>query len=169
MSTATTEDYVAKRAELLANLVLTRRKDIQVLPLDEKSDAGVDFLVRITKPTTNSPVNPYFGVIVKGTDVALEDEREAGRFANQVVRVVNAQAFLLAPLVVMVFSMEGDRGFWGWVMEPAVSGSNSPALNRPDRTKVTEVSPESLADLFSAVVAWFDAVGAVLSHHREAK
>jgi hypothetical protein len=109
MSTATVE-YVSKRAELLANLVLTRRKDIRVLSLAHESDFGIDLLVHMTKPITGLPANPYFGVQVKGTDNSL-DERDANAFGNQLVRRMNARASILTPIVLMVFSMENDRGY----------------------------------------------------------
>ena len=102
-------DYVGQRAELLARLVLTRRKDVRVFPLGDESDVGLDFIAHTTTPISGLPANPYFGVQVKGTANALDDERTANRLANQFVRDVPAKAFILAPIVLMVFSMAGLR------------------------------------------------------------
>src|SRR5947209_19865728 len=137
-------DYVGQRAELLARLVLTRRKDVRVFPLGDESDVGLDFIAHTTTPISGLPANPYFGVQVKGTANALDDERTANRLANQFVRDVPAKAFILAPIVLMVFSMEDDRGYWGWVMEPFVERPNTPSLRRTSRVVMTQFSPESL-------------------------
>lgn len=163
----TIQQYVEHRAELLANLVLTRKKNVHVLSLGEKADLGIDLIARIMKPISNLPANPYFGVQVKGTSSVLDDEHAANRFASQAVRAMTARAFILAPVVLMVFSMEGDRGYWGWVMQPFVGGSNSPALTYKSRPDMMIIDNKSIENLFSAVSEWFEAMGQVLQQNRE--
>jgi|GEM_PF-3452296 len=165
----TVADYVAKRADLLAQVVLTRRKDVRVLPLGDKDDVGIDFFVHLMEPIAGLPVNPYFGIQVKGTSSPLEDEKAANRFATQVARGMAAQAFILAPIVLMVFSMAGDRGYWGWIMEPSTEGPNDPSLTRTERIHMTEIDDDSLEELFSRITAWFETMGEVLLRHQTKK
>ena len=157
----TIAEFVAQRAALLAQVVLTRRKDIHVLALGEKADVGIDFIAHIMTPITGMPVNPYFGVQVKGTASPLDEVKSANRIANNAVREMTSRAFLFAPLVLMLFSMEEDRGYWGWLMKPQVNGPNSPSLHRVTRMEMTEISNDSLDDLFSTVISWFEALGKV--------
>jgi hypothetical protein len=161
--------FVGQRAELLAQVVLTRRKDIHILALGEKADVGIDLIAHTMTPIPGLQANPYFGVEVKGTASRLEDKNAANRMANQVVRNMTAKAFILAPIILMIFSMEGDRGYWGWVMEPFVDGVNSPALRRPARMQMTKISNETLDGLVSRVVSWFEAMGEILLRDDEKK
>jgi hypothetical protein len=161
--------YVAHRAELLARVVLTRRKDIHILALGEKANVGIDLIAHIMTPNPGLPANPYFGVQVEGTANALEDRKAVNRMASQVVRETTTRPFLLAPIILMIFSTEGDRGYWGWVMDPIVNGGNSPSLHRVARMEMVELSNESLDDLFSRGISWFEAIGNVLLGDKEKK
>jgi hypothetical protein len=167
--TDTVQLYTDKRADLLANLVLTRRRDVQVVSLGDKSEVGIDYLVRTTTPIAGLPANPYFGVQVRGTTKSLDNEVAANRFAKQVVREMTTGAPILAPIVLMVFSMEGDRGYWGWVMEPVGTGSRGPFLGAALQMEMREINNESLEDLFSQVTAWFEAVSKHLLRQKDAE
>ena len=41
------QELVQRRAELLARVVLTRRLNVDVLPLEEKYEKGIDFIAAI--------------------------------------------------------------------------------------------------------------------------
>ena len=168
MTTETIQHYTGQRAELLAHLVLTRRKDIQILSLGEKEGVGTDLITHIMKPIAGTNVNPYFGVQLKGTSNPLADVRAANRYANHSCREQMASGFILAPIVLMLFSMEGDKGYWGWVMEPFVDEQKSPSLQRALRLDMKEINNKSLDLLFSKVYSWFEAmVGVVLKTKEE--
>ncbi len=131
--------------------------------LDEKADVGIDLFVRIMKPTSDLHITPSFGVQVHGRANRVDDKKAVNRTAAQAVREVHAKGFILAPIILMVFSMEGDRGYWSWVMEPSVHGENSPSLHRAERMEMTEISDESLDELFSRVIFWFEAMAGILA------
>jgi hypothetical protein len=169
MPADTVTHYTAQRAELLANLVLTRRKDVRILSLGDKDDVGIDLIAHLMTPIAGLTANPYFGVQVKGTSRPLEDERAANRLANQAVRGMTARAFILAPIVLMAFSMEGDKGYWGWVMEPLVNGPNRPSLARAERMDMKEINNRSLDGLFESVTSWFEAMEKVLLCNKQEK
>lgn len=149
---------IGQRATLLAQVVLTRRKDVQIIPLQEKDDIGVDLIARILTPIHGEPISPSFAVQVKGTANPL-DEKTATRMANQLVRDMPAKSLLFSPLVLMIFSMEGDRGFWGWVMEPLTAGPNAPGITRPEKIAMAEITLDSLDELYSRVISWFKVMG----------
>jgi len=163
--TTLAKNYTTQRAVTLANLVLTRRKDVRILTLEDGSEAGIELLAQFRSPTPGLPANPSFGVQVKGTSGPLNDERAANRFAKQVVRAVtpNQSAYaLLAPMVLFVFSMEDDRGYWGWILKPTVDNEKGPSLQRVERMEMAEINADALDTLFESVSEWFSALGKVL-------
>jgi hypothetical protein len=121
--------YVTQRAELLANLALTRRKDVQLVSFADREAAGIDLLARIEEPVLNGQVFPSFGVKILGTSEPLEDEQSANRYLNRHGKHRPRRGFLLCPLVVLLFSMEGDVGYFSWLMEPQVSKDAVPRLS----------------------------------------
>src|SRR6266540_3961081 len=128
MNTTATEDYVAKRAKLLATLVLTRQKDVQPLDFQATTDIGVDLIVTLSsigESKFGPPVRPSLGVEIMGTDDPLETEAEATAYANQ-HREDRPSGFFLGPIVLFLFSMDGDKGYFGWILEPKVSKSEGP-------------------------------------------
>lgn len=159
------DQYVGQRAELLANLVLTRRKDVEVLTLADAKDAGFDILVRLMKPVVHEQFIPYFGVEILGTSTSLPDEPEATKYANQRWKHRRARGFGLFPVVLFLFSVEGDQGYYSWVMKPGVTGEGSPALGRVSPLRMAVLNKESLDNLLDDVVDWFEAMAEILVKH----
>jgi hypothetical protein len=164
--TTSIDQFVSQRAMLLARVVLTRRPDVHVLTLGDREDVDIDLMARIKTPIPDLPVIPYFGVVVKGTADPLVDKKAANRMANH-VRPMPARAFFLAPIVLMCFSMERDRGYWAWVMEPSVDGPDGPSLEYRERLEMLEINGRSLDELLSRVFSWFEAMGKVLLVHQK--
>jgi hypothetical protein len=160
--------YTAQRAELLANLVLTRRKDLDVRRLGTMDDIGLDYIVRVAHQSPDSPINPYFGVQVRGTSKELPDERAAARLANHIRKDQTAGGFLLAPLLLMLFSMEDDQGYSGWLMEP-IEGEQGPSLERVQSMEMQKITTRTIDETVTKVISWFDATADVLLKHPSAK
>jgi hypothetical protein len=158
MSTTVVEDYVAKRAELLANLVLTRQKGVVVFRFQDPEDAGMHLLATLPSiggVDTGLPVLPRIGVEVLGTEESLKTEADATAYVRKDRR--DRQGFFLGPIVLLLFSMEGDAGYFGWIMEPRVSKSEGPTLTRvvaPAMTKITKTSTEVI---FRESETWYAA------------
>ena len=79
MSTAATVDYVAKRAKLLAELVLTRQRDVQLVHFQAPADAEMEVdliasLPSVAETRFGGPFRPSLGVQVMGTEQALDTE-----------------------------------------------------------------------------------------------
>jgi hypothetical protein len=162
------KDYGVQRAELLANLVLTRRKDVHVYPVGEKYDVGIDLFVRVMIPVMDRQVLPTFGVQVKGTPHPLIDEQAATRHAKG-FKQTPLKGLFLFPIVVFLFSMEGDKGYYSWLMEPYVSSEASPTLERASTLHMTKIQKGSVDDIVHRVVEWFEAMGSFLLQNSQSK
>jgi len=160
--------YVAQRAELLANLVLTRRKDVEVIPLHQK-DVGIDLVARVRQPVMGGQVLPMFGVEVKGTVNPLADDEAATRFANARAKRRPSSGLFLFPIAIFLFSVEGDVGYYCWLLEPSVPRDRSPRLDRVSNLSMHKITKRSLDDMVQQVVAWFEAMGDLLSHQSSAE
>jgi hypothetical protein len=164
MSTATA-DYVAQRADVLARLVLTRRKGTRVIAFKDSQDTG--FLVQLPRSVENgknkSP-QPCLAVYVQGTDDRLDDERRAAAYSRESWKELSDKAFdfYLAPVVFLLFSMEGDQGYFSWVLEPHVDRANGPSLTRVESPAVVKISKKSIEDVFDRVEEWFKATAGML-------
>lgn len=159
MST-TAEDYVAKRAELLAKLVLTRREGVEVVRSEDPDDSGLHLVAFLPSISDQSklPFLPCVGVEVMGTDEPLESEDTATAYVREHWEDRERKGFSFRPVVLLLFSMEGDKGYFGWLMEPRVGASEGPTLTRvfsPAMTKITKPSTESI---FRASEAWSEAM-----------
>jgi hypothetical protein len=161
-------EYVEKRAELLAHLVLTRRKDVRVFKFQESEDAGLDLVARLLTPVGDGEIYPTFGIQVMGTDEPLANERVATKYAMNRWRHRASKGNFLFPIVVLLFSMEGDQGYFSWVMQPDVTNEASPTLTRVslDMTRITKASIDEMVE---DVVHWFQATAELLLKHVQAK
>jgi hypothetical protein len=156
MSTATTEDYVAKRAELLATLVLTRQKDVHLARFQAPQETGMDLLVQLPSlKGGDKGYQPYIGVEVMGTDDSLETEDEATVYANR-HREDRPAGFCLSPIVLLLFSMDGDKGYFSWLMEPKVT-KEGPTLTRASSLNMTKITKISIDVIFRESADWYKA------------
>lgn len=163
MSTATVTDYVAKRAELLARLVLTRRKGVEVFPLPQVSDTLTHITAHLPTPEGSvTQLNPYLVVQVKGTSEALEDERKATAYGRRHWKPMYPTGFLIAPIIFLLFSVEGDQGYFSWMLEPRIDPEKGPNLTWLESPDMTKISRKSIDNVFDKVEEWFEAMSEVL-------
>lgn len=109
---------IGLRAELLAKLHLTRRLNVDVHPFHSGADGGLDFVCTIR---SKEPGFLAFGVIVWATSKELSDEAEATSFARLRLRKIVKPPYLI-PVIALVYSMNDDRGFFCWIVEPSREG-----------------------------------------------
>src|SRR3954447_15062665 len=154
----TTEAFITKRANMLANVFLTRKPTIQVNRLDV---GHVQLLVTDLQDETKSVRS--FGVILWGTGKKLANEEDATKYANSHWRgetdaAHNLPRFFM-PILVLVFSVEEDLGYYAWAWEPSLdSPSHSITLGKPESLTCTKIHSHSLDKILSKVGAWHDAV-----------
>lgn len=116
MSETISADTVGRRAELLARVVLTRRLNVDILPFDEKRDAGIDFIGVIRDDQVKGFLP--FAVVVWGTSRELDSEREANLFGRQKPNI-NKRGQFFMPVIALLFSMHKDEAFFAWLVEPS--------------------------------------------------
>lgn len=166
-----TDKYVNNRAELLANLFLTRRRGVRVLSLADTQDSGLDLLVRLPASLPEEDAEqfePSFGVQIKGTNESLEDEALATKYANEQWRRRDPKPLFLAPVLILLFSMEGDHGFYSWLMQPKV-GKEGPILARVSPLQMKKLTKKAVENLFDEVEEWFVAMTEMLLDHAVTK
>lgn len=103
----------ARRAESLAQLMLSQRPDLEVIQAPQTSSrARYDFLVRIHKKRISPP--PEFAVEAKGMRGGFY-QREARALINQTEGSAKTTD---VPLCLFVFEVESREGFYRWVLFP---------------------------------------------------
>ncbi len=160
MSTATA-DYVAQRAKLLAELVLTRRKGVRLLSFTEAADTGHGLIAQLSVPDLghDRQIQPYLNVQVQGTDEPLEGEHTATACGK---RHWKPLSLFMAPAVFLLFSMEGDQGYFSWMLEPQVDPKRGPTLTWVEAPEMTKITKKAIDEMFDRVDEWFEAMSKIL-------
>jgi hypothetical protein len=157
MSTAENQ-YVGKRAKLLANLILTRRQDVRVFPLQDDSDTGLNLLVQVSSTELGDRIVPSFDVQVKGTVQPLEDEASANKYGNRLAKQWKGEGWVMMPTLVFLFSVENDRGYYSWIFEPSVDTDGFPRLTRVSPLEFKKVGKDSVDGIIEQVQEWSQAM-----------
>ncbi len=133
------------RAESLAKLSLTRRKDLQILSLSRSpGHPSYDFLVRIRG--VNGTITPEFGVAVRGTTESLDRVRLPsahlpGRGDTPGDGSIYHEEEGL-PVCLFIFNIDTESGVYTWLREPQDLGlgtvDGSLAQDRPVAGMVRE-------------------------------
>src|SRR4051812_34675693 len=106
---------VEQRSELLARVFLTRRLNINVHPFGDKADEGIDFICTLNHDRVEGFLP--FGVLVWGTAKELATEADATAFGRQKKKAIKQETFFI-PVIVLLFSMHNDEGYFSWLVEP---------------------------------------------------
>jgi len=158
-------EYDSLRAEMLAHLVLTRRKDVYVVDLNNGPDLGIDLFVRIgNKP---SKAVPCFGVQVLGTDDNLLSMQVANRYANRKWKHQRASGYFLFPVVVFLFSTSNDKGYFSWLVEPYTPPNEDPRLTPVEILEMTKLDKSAVDMILDRVLQWADGMEKMIE--RESK
>lgn len=160
---ATTEAFINNRATMLANVFLTRKPTTQVNRLDL---GHVQLLVNDLPPKTE--LVRSFGVILWGTGKKLANEEDATKFANShwcggTDTAHDDLPHFFMPILVLVFSVEEDLGYYAWAWEPSFdSPPHSTTLRKPERLTCTKIHSDSLDKILSNVGAWYEAISRIV-------
>ena len=151
MSETDTLNMVGRRSELLANVVLTRRLNINVHSFG-KSDDAPDLICTI-HPDPEEKIRGFlpFGVFVWGTAKELASEQEATRFARSQRAKIRKEAFLI-PVIVLLFSMKKDEAYFAWLVEPC---KDSTKLMHSTDLDFTLFDGKQLDRMISRIKKWY--------------
>jgi hypothetical protein len=150
------EQFIADAVQAMAVVVLTRRGDLTVV--DTKKDTGLDLHVQIERE--DKPMRLTFGVLLRGVASAVTAE-SANKMLGPTLGYFQGLRKFTYPVCLFFFSLRQDQGFFCWLAEPIVT-DRGPKLVHHDRANCVPLTDEFLNHAVERIVAWYDAVEAVL-------
>jgi hypothetical protein len=151
--------YIGERAEALARVQLTRRKDLRVY--QELNHTGVDFLVEISKDARNT--RRVFGIQIKGQVEAInETTQQKTEISDTYTNQMNTDVFPF-PICVFFFTMEDDRGYYTWLTEPIITQDGQPKLRVNAGEQAYPLMSLELSAIIEQVNTWYDALSKALA------
>jgi len=155
------------RAEALATLALTRRDDLEVVPLPPAGQRlGFDLLVRMRGDGGRG--DRELAVEVKGVRAAARPGLGSGRIRVDAASVDRGEM----PLVLFVFDVDEESGRYAWLREPIVdrngkaslssnrdlTSANGVARSVPIRwANLASLDESALAEIVALVSKWYGA------------
>jgi hypothetical protein len=143
--------FMAKRADLLAFVHLTRRDDV-VVDQPAAADFGVDYLVSLAGQGV--PPGRIFGVQVKAHDGCVAHPGDLDHALRLRIKRQHLAAAPL-PLCLFVFTMADDRGYYGWLKEPVVGVDGIAVLRPVDSIQWHDLNGDGLSEILQAVNDWY--------------
>ncbi|XHR84343.1 MAG: DUF4365 domain-containing protein [Gloeotrichia echinulata GP01] len=146
--------YIGLRAEALAMVYLTRSDDLIVS--QQQKDQGLDLLVTITKDGNYS--GRIFGVEVRATASSSELIQRHDIFELKNYRYNNFQNLgdLPFPVCLFLFTLDNDKGYYRWILEPIIKERNNVALKLNECNELKTLSEEEKNNIIAIVNSWYD-------------
>jgi len=141
-------DLIERRAKLLANVVLTRRLNIDVFSIGTKDLSGLDLLCALHDDRV--PGFLPFGVILKATSRPLDSSGDAASLVGK--RTLFPNHTILMPVIALFFSMEKDEAYFAWIVEPSESSIRLRHVSKPE---FTEFDNRQLDRMIKRIADWY--------------
>ena len=142
--------FVEHRAKALATVFLTARNNIRTY--DVKDFGGIDFLARIDP--VGGRFERLFGVVLKSTTNPLPTEKHANNLLNSWARQTPLLQVFPFPVLILIFSMQEDDGYYDWQVEPLAS-IQQPALNIKSTFKTARTNKKALDIISQEIEMWY--------------
>ena len=156
MTNEVKEQFLAERVRALATVILTRRGDLTVV--DTKKDTGLDLHVSIDRE--DKPMRLTFGVLLRGVPSPVTVD-QANKVLSPTMGQFRGMRKFTYPVCLFFFTMREEQAFFSWLAEPLVT-DGAPKLVHHDEAHCVELTNELLGRVVERIVAWYDAVEAVL-------
>jgi hypothetical protein len=153
--------FIDHRVNALAYVALTRRDDIAVMNIPEQSD--LDLLACLISHRSREA--RYFGVIVRGTTSLLADE-DASKELNGYFRKKDKarESFTYPfPVIALIFSRQGDEGFFDWRCQPHVVSQDGPRIELKSTLECKRFTKNALDGIVQDTNEWYDALFVLLT------
>jgi hypothetical protein len=146
--------YIGFRSEALAVVYLTRRDDLIVS--QQQKDTGLDLLVTITQDGKSS--GRMFGVEVKATASSsnLIQHDSIFKLKNKRYNNLNVLRDLPFPVCLFFFTLDNDKGYYRWILEPIIKDHNNVALKINENEELKSLNDEKIDDIIAMVNNWYD-------------
>jgi hypothetical protein len=150
------ERFAADQARALATVILTRRNDLTVV--ETKKDTGLDFHVYIERE--DKPMRLVFGVLLRGVASPVTADH-ADKVLRPTLGQFRGMRKFTYPVCLFFFTLREEQAFFSWLAEPVVNGG-APKLVHHENAHCVPLTDDLLGQVVERIVAWYDAVEAVL-------
>jgi hypothetical protein len=147
-----------ERTRCLAAVVLTRRDDLKVTGAS-RANTGLDLFVDIRNP--DSPGLRRFAAVVYG-DESPATEKRLAQVLKAALREVPHLEQIAFPVCLLYFIMEGEKGYFTWLVEPVLTEEGAPKLCPPADPALVPLDEKVLAGVVQQVRSWYRALFAAL-------
>ncbi|MEA5579301.1 DUF4365 domain-containing protein [Anabaena sp. UHCC 0451] len=148
--------YIGLRSEALAVVYLTRRDDLIVSQQEKDKDTGLDLLVKITKD--GNYTGRIFGVEVKAIVSSSDVIQHNDIFKLKNNKYKNLKVFrdLPFPVCLFFFTLDNDKGYYKWILEPIIKDGNNVALKFNENEELKNLNDEEIDNIIAMVNNWYD-------------
>lgn len=150
------ERFTAENVRALATIILTRRDDLTVV--ETKGATGLDWHVHIDRE--DKPMRLTFGVLLRGVTSPVTPEN-ANKLLKPTLGQFQGMRKFTYPVCLFLFTLREQQAFFSWLAEPVLH-DGVPKLVHHDKANVVPLTDEQVEEVVQRVVAWYDAVEAVL-------
>ena len=151
MSTTDRNQFVDHRARALAKVFLMARNSI--MPIEIMAEfSDLDLLARILPE--EDVYEKLFGVIIKATTTPLPTEESAKTYLNQWARARKKDHIFPFPILVLVFSMLTDDGYYAWRIAPDLT-DGTPTLKVNTAFETQRTNKRGLDVLTRSLEEWY--------------
>lgn len=156
MTNDSKERFPAERVRALGTIILTRRGDLTIA--ETRQDTGLAFHVSIDRE--DKPMRLTFGVLLRGVPAPVPIDH-ANRVLGPTMGQFQGMRKFTYPVCLFFFTMRDDQAFFSWLAEPVVI-AGVPKLIHHTEANCPELTDPVLDRVVEQIVAWYDAVEAVL-------
>jgi len=153
------ESFIEQRARILAMVQLTSRDDLQVIG---EFHEEFDLVVRLLSGAERG--QRYFAVKLKGTTEVLSTAKDATRYLSSIddkdTKYPPSKSGF--PLILVVFSMQTDKGFYCWRIEPVIDEEHLPRVRIHNDFVCRPFVRTELGQIVERVNHWYDKFFAML-------
>jgi hypothetical protein len=150
------ERFITDQVRALAAIILTRRGDLTIV--ETKKDTGLDFHVYIDRE--DKPMRLMFGVLLRGVPSPVAPD-QANKILGPTMGQFQGMRKFTYPVCLFLFTMREEQAFFSWLAEPVVN-DDLPKLVHHNKANIVPLTNELLDQVVQQIVAWYDAVEAVL-------
>ncbi len=143
---------IEERARALAIMCLTRRSDLIVR--EESKEIGLDLLVSIHRDEKEGL--RQFGVELQGSFSSTTVRGANASLRASVQRMLKFGPFPF-PVLLFLFTMEDNQGWYTWVTEPVISSKQDVALGQYNQADCEVLDDRAVDYIVKRVDDWYDA------------
>ena len=101
-----------------------------------------------------------FGILLRGVSSSVTPD-QANKILGPTMGQFQGMRKFTYPVCLFFFAMREEQAFFSWLAEPVLKGE-TPKLIHHERANCVPLTDELLAQVVENIVAWYDAVEAVL-------